>query len=127
MRYSEARNTAQVSPCASRGSQESATIKIRNRQPLWPSSRLFMNGNLFLKAGEKSNGLDVDIPASGCDSFQPLQNCRFGLYTNNAVQLSASFKQQQGWNALDTEACRRGRIFVYIEFRHAHAARHFRG
>ena len=86
-----------------------------------------MNDNLSLKAGEKSNGLDVDIPESGCDSFQPLQNCRFGLYADNTVQLSASFKQQQGRNALDTEACRRGRIFVYIEFRHAHAARHFRG
>src|SRR5262245_5296994 len=127
MKYSEARNTAQVSPCALRGLQESATIKIRNRQPLWPSSRLFMNDNLSLKAGEKSNGLDVDIPESGGDSFQPLQDCRFGLYADDAVQLSASFKQQQGRNALDTETCRRGRIFVYIEFSHAHAARHFRG
>src|SRR5262249_21628090 len=100
---------------------------IPNRQPLWPSSRLFMNDNLSLKAGEKSNGLDVDIPESGCDSFQPLQNCRFGLYADNTVQLSASFKQQQGRNALDTEACRRGRISLYTDSPPAPAPRHFRG
>src|SRR5262249_12244058 len=72
-------------------------------------------------------GVAADIRESGCDLFQPLQNYRFGLYADNAVQFSASLKQQQGRNALDTEACRRGRISIYMELRHAHAARHFRG
>src|SRR5262245_21572682 len=49
------------------------------------------------------SGSAADIRESGCDSFQPLQHYRFGLYADDAVQFSASFKQQQGRNALDTK------------------------
>ena len=36
----------------------------------------------------------IDLRESGCDPFDPLYDCRFGLYADNAVQLSPAFKQQ---------------------------------
>jgi hypothetical protein len=41
---------------------------------------------------------------SGCDPFNALYDCCFGLYADNAVQLSPAFQQQQRRNALDAEA-----------------------
>jgi hypothetical protein len=39
-------------------------------------------------------GKAIDLRQSGCDPFNPLYDCRFGLYADNAIQLSPAFKQK---------------------------------
>ena len=39
-------------------------------------------------------GKVIDLRESGRDPFDPLYDCRFGLYADNAVQFSPAFEQQ---------------------------------
>jgi hypothetical protein len=63
---------------------------------------------------------------SGCDAFQPLHYGCFRLHADDSFHLSAFLKHQQRWDALHMKARCRDGILVHVQFRHAHASRHFR-